>query len=520
MHVYSARKEKISLVPLVTNMKWEAGQPQFALRGPADAPRAAAPVRRAAEAFLGMATPGLRSLAGDKPEKEPPPGVFREEATGLIRVVHKEVVIRFAPSTSLRKRNLILAKHGLKVRSENVYVDHQIVAYTHDPKKLGMHMVEVANDCATMDEVVFATPNFVSQFRRTAASAIPRPQWHLDNRGAKRGQIVGEDVDARGAWKITKGRRTITIAVLDDGVDVDHPNLKKNIRRKPDPKNPRDLVGRDFFVRPDQPEHWDPRPKLFRFPFDQMSGNDIHGTPCAGVIAAAGVDGGALGIAPNCRILPVKIFHADDLASDAHVADAIRYAAKFADILSCSWSGGSSADIELAIEDAGRIGRKGLGSAVFCASGNESQPVGFPASHPEAIAVGASTAQARLASYSNFGKELWIVAPSSGGIEDIYTTDVGYPHRGFNTGTKEAGGQDGLHTNSFGGTSSATPLAAGVGALCLSVNPKLTRQSLKQLLADTADKIGPDHSPSTGHSKKFGHGRINAARAVGQAKQA
>ena len=59
-----------------------------------------------------------------------------------------------------------------------------------------------------------------------------------------------------------------------------------------------------------------------------MTGNDIHGTPCAGVIAAAGRSRGAIGIAPTCRILPVKIFHADELASDERVANAMRYAAK------------------------------------------------------------------------------------------------------------------------------------------------------------------------------------------------
>ena len=97
-----------------------------------------------------------------------------------------------------------------------------------------------------------------------------------------------------------------------------------------------------------------------------MTGNDIHGTPCAGVIAARGNSGGALGIAPRCRILAVKIFHADNLASDARVADAIRYAALHADILSCSWSGPTSPDIELAIQDAGLdLKRLGAGFVVY-----------------------------------------------------------------------------------------------------------------------------------------------------------
>src|SRR6476661_290074 len=212
-----------------------------------------------------------------------------------------------------------------------------------------------------------------------------------------------------------------------------------------------------------------------------MRGNDIHGTCCAGLVAARGVNGGSVGVAPGCRILPVKIFHADDLASDERVANAIRYAAMNADILSCSWTGGTSQDVRLALEDAGQ-GRGGRGSAVFCAAGNGfGDPVGFPARDPKAIAVGASTDRGVRAEYSNVGPELSVVSPSSGGVRAIFTTDVSTSTRGFNLGSAEAGGVDGLHTNSFGGTSAATPLTAGVAALVLSVNPDLSREELKGL---------------------------------------
>lgn len=217
---------------------------------------------------------------------------------------------------------------------------------------------------------------------------------------------------------------------------------------------------------------------------------------------------------PRCRILAVKVFHADDLASDARVANAIRYAALHADILSCSWSGGQSPDIELAIEDAGAMGRGGKGAAVFCAAGNDyGAPVAFPASHADAVAVGASTDRATLADYSNVGPELWLVAPSSGGVRGIFTTDVSIQGRGFNVGDAGAGGSDGLHTNDFGGTSSATPLAAGVAALVLSHKPDLDRAALKDILAKTADHIGAGYD-ANGHSPRFGHGRVNAARAL------
>src|SRR5207248_9010490 len=123
--------------------------------------------------------------------------------------------------------------------------------------------------------------------------------------------------------------------------------------------------------------------------------------------------------------------------------------------------------------------------------GNENGRVGFPAAHSEAVAVGASTDGGERASYSNFGPELDLVAPSSGGALGIFTTDVANPPgRGFNVGLAEHGGEDGLHTNEFGATSSATPLAAGVAALALAVLPTLVREDLRSLLQETAVKIG------------------------------
>ncbi len=517
MFIYTAGRKKVELDLVTSEMDFYEGEPflRVAIGEREYAPRLSEQVTRTAQQHLEMPVRArvVRSVRAGR--LGPPPAVFEEKESRLTRVVYKEVVLRFAPKIPIKRRKHILAKYGLKVRRENSFVRDQIVAYDATGKYAGAGMIEVANGCAEMEEVVFATPNFISQYRRDAIPSIPVAQWHLYNRGKVSGQVKGEDVNARGAWKITRGKRSITIAVLDDGVDVEHQNLKSNIKKNPDPREPRDVCGRDFFVPDDDPEHFNPRPKRFQWPYHQMAGNDIHGTPCAGVVSAAGNN--ALGVAPKCRILPVKIFHADDLAPDARVADAIRYAALHADVLSCSWSGPASPDIELAIQDAGTIGRDEKGSIVFCAAGNSAEVMGgvvdYPAAYDEAIAVGASTDTGRRAGYSQYGPELWIVAPSSGGKQDIYTTDVSYDNRGFNIGEEKAGGADGLHTNSFGGTSSATPLAAGVGALILSVKYSLDRDQVKQILADTADKIGGSYDNS-GWSNQYGYGRVNAAAAV------
>lgn len=441
-----------------------------------------------------------------------------KDITGKLRVVYREAVVRFEPGVSQKKRKAVLDKFRLKVRARNPYDDTQVTVV--DPRRyyIAEGMVELANALTETEEIAFAFPNFVSEFKRNGAPGTA-PSWYLDK------------INAREAWRHTRGQG-ITIAVLDDGVDIEHPNLRRNIVRRPDPDEPRDLFGRDFYVdetdRAGVAEHFDPRPKVFQYPFDELDLNDIHGTCCAGVAAASGDVGRVCGAAPRARILPVKVFHGDGMAIEARIANAIRYAARHADILSCSWEAPRSPDIEAALKSAGQ-GRNGLGCPLFFAAGNESAAVCYPARSPHAIAVGASTYRDKKASYSNTGRQLSVVAPSGVTIVNpfrkprpgmINTTDVSYRGRGFNIGSPEAGGTDGAHYNKFTGTSSATPLAAGVAALILSANPKLTREEVRNILEQTAAKIGRKSSyKPNGHSVLYGHGRIDAAKAVAQARQ-
>jgi subtilisin family serine protease len=515
VYMLNANKERIELQPLETEVVTDAATRAVTVRAAVDSARdpvnAAGLVARACRTHFDI---GLREgkASAAEPPQGPPPVAFREADTGLLHVIYREVTIRFKHGLSQKKRQSILKKYDFKVRDVNPFVQDQVIVYQPQRKHSGEKLLEISNDISETDEVVFAAPNFVSQFNRQAPPSIRSEEWHLRNGGGG-GATTGEDVDILEAWDVTTGRGDIVVAVLDDGVDIEHPNLRTRIWRNPDTQSS-NRFGRDFFLHDDHPDHFNPRPKLFRDPFDQMPGNDIHGTPCAGVIAAAGSNNGSVGAAPRCRVLAVKVFHADDLAPSNRVADGIRFAAGIADILSCSWSGGSNPDIQLALADAGQIGRQGKGSAILCAAGNSfGSPVAFPARDANAIAVGASTDRATLADYSNVGPQIAFVAPSSGGTRGIFTTDVSVANRGFNVGREDGGGADGLHTNSFGGTSSATPLAAGVAALVLSVNPNLTRTDLRDVLTSTADKIGSGYDAS-GHSDRFGFGRINAGNAV------
>jgi subtilisin family serine protease len=127
----------------------------------------------------------------------------------------------------------------------------------------------------------------------------------------------------------------------------------------------------------------------------------------------------------------------------------------------------------------------------------------YPASNLYTIAVGACTDFGLRSDYSQYGADLDFLAPSSGGLKDIFTTD--------RTGPK--GDDPNNYSQYFGGTSAATPLASGVAALMLSRNPNLTAAQIRTLMRQTCQKIGDDPY-TTGRNDHYGYGRIDAKAAV------
>ncbi|MGH8808458.1 MAG: S8 family serine peptidase, partial [Noviherbaspirillum sp.] len=154
------------------------------------------------------------------------------------------------------------------------------------------------------------------------------------------------------------------------------------------------------------------------------------------------------------------------------------------------------------------------------------------AAHPKVIAVAASTSLNKHAAYSNWGREISVCAPSNNFHPRDSRSFV--PGRGIWTTDNEAFGSGftahSRFTGRFGGTSSATPLAAGVAALMLSANSGLTAAEVKEVLQDTADKIvdtdddvvlGTNRGQYDGDGRCdwFGFGKVNAAQAVQEAKR-
>ncbi len=435
--------------------------------------------------------------------------VYVEEESQLRVIVTREITVRFKANVTESRRTKILKSLGLTIRATNEFNPrHYVVVPASDVDE--SDTIRLANRLSESREVEYSAPNFVSESRKLALTNDPllSDQWHLNNAGGT-GATAGEDVKAFAAWDITPGGKPkVVIAIVDDGVDIEHPDLQANIWVNPKATAP-DRNGRNFFD-----DDFNPRPRYFHSPFDDTDVNDIHGTACAGVTAAVGNNNaGVAGIAYACTILPVKVFGGEGLAPNDRLANAIRYAGQHADVISNSWAIPRNPDVESAIQDVVKTGRRGKGCLVFCATGNESsQRIGFPSSHPLALAVGASNDQGKRSEYSNRGKGIQFVAPSSDPDRDrqgISTTDVSIKNRGYAKGP---------YTNDFGGTSSATPLAAGIGALVLSVNPSLTWKQVRSILRSTADKIDSAGGTYTrGYSIHYGFGRLNAFAAVKRA---
>lgn len=328
--------------------------------------------------------------------------------------------------------------------------------------------------------------------RRFVRENFLEQQWHL-----KTAKITE-------AWKITKGVAAVQVAIMDDGIDIQHDEFNGKI-----------TAEYDFATNSE-----DASPK---------TASDKHGTACAGVALAGGIK--CFGSAPECSLIAIRMGGFYDFATQAKM---FQWAAdEGADIISCSWGppdGIGSKDpipdnIRSAIDYCVQTGRKGKGIPVFFAAGNGSESVSDDgwASYKNVIAIAASTNKETKAWYSDTGPELAICAPSSGdtsvGEKQIFTTDR-LGSSGYNAGNTGNNPADAGYTSTFGGTSSSAPLVAGVAGLMLSVNRGLNRNQVLQILKESADKIDEDGGNyQNGHSTKYGYGRINAEKAVKKAKE-
>ncbi|MEN7550371.1 S8 family serine peptidase [Rapidithrix thailandica] len=447
-----------------------------------------------------------------------------------------QLIIRFKHHVSHQRIAQLLSENGLKSLKQYPGMNHTYLVQV--TKEAGGNPVKVSNQLHGANEIEYVEPNLVERF---ASAYLPNDdyferQWHLKSWEAP--ELVPEaDVKAERAWDITRGKANITIAVMDDGFDLSHP----------------DFAGAGKIVHAKDYVDGDAHP------FPEKNEGDYHGTPCAGVALAVENGYGVVGIAPGCAFMPVRFPLS---ANDDLLWEAFDFVGKRADVISCSWGPVPAyAPLSSLIKDkfsqlAQRGGPRKRGCVIVFAAGNYNAPlrdeqnqtfrwrhphygiieqhgpiVNGYASHPEVVAVAASTSLNKKAMYSNWGEQISVSAPSNNfhplepaayapGL-GIWTTDNERYGEGFSNGR---------FTGRFGGTSSATPLVAGIAGLILSANPGLSARQVKKILEITADKItdftqdvilghNKGEYDENGHSEWFGFGKANAANAVVKAQE-
>jgi subtilisin family serine protease len=311
------------------------------------------------------------------------------------------------------------------------------------------------------------------------------------------------NVKAPEAWSVTRGAGA-TVAVGDTGADFNHPDLGTNLIRV----RGSDIQENKAYVCPFQKV-----PKKARSSTAVAQDDHGHGTHVAGTVAAVTGNGvGVAGVASDAQVLPVKVLDEDGSGSDSEVARGICFAADHgAEVINLSL--GFDPVGSVIVTAIGTDTDKAIsyayakGAAIIIAAGNESFPAcDFPASHTKALCVGSVDRRDVKSWFSNFGTNVGVVAPGGLGSvfcdddEDIWSaiwpeSDLNCRHNGYDT---------------LAGTSMATPHVAAIAALIeAKYGSAATPDFIYAKLKATADDLG-----APGFDPLYGHGRVNAYRAV------
>ncbi|MGM0846658.1 MAG: S8 family peptidase [Bacillota bacterium] len=348
-----------------------------------------------------------------------------------------EVIVKFKDSVSKSKEGSELKKLGA-----SEVTDSDVVKSDYKVLKVG-NVEAVVKALSKNPNVEYAEPNY-----NFASTWTPNDTYYQGY------QYGPQNTDTDLAWNVTRGSSSQEIAILDSGVDYNHPDLaSKTIRGY-------DFVDNDYY------------------PMD-LNG---HGTHVAGTAAAITNNSrGVAGMAPNTKILAVRVLDANGSGSLNDIADGIRYAAdQGAEVINLSLGCDcNTTTLENAVNYAWN-----KGSVVIAAAGNDGVSTTFePASYSNVIAVGAVDSRDRRASFSNYGSWVDVTAP---GV-DIAST---VPNNGYSY---------------MSGTSMAAPHVAGLAGLL--AGQGRSNSQIRTAIEQTAD-------PISGTGSYFEHGRINSYDAV------
>lgn len=277
-------------------------------------------------------------------------------------------------------------------------------------------------------------------------------------------QYALDKVNAPAAWDITMGKSDVVIAIVDSGVDLDHPDLKAKIIK---PKSTVDSSAKDDMG---------------------------HGTHVAGIAAAVTNNKeGIAGLAAKAKIMPVRVLGGPTGGSAATVAEGVIYAAdNGADVINMSLGFYDKPEV---LEKAVQYALSKNVVVVATMGNNNIERRRYPAAFDGVIAVGSTDSADKKSTFSNYGGWISVAAPGT----DILSTFPTYPVSINATKTYA----------SLSGTSMAAPLVAGLAGLIRSKHPNMAPAQVKALIESTAVDLG-----DKGFDKYFGHGRIDAFKAL------
>jgi hypothetical protein len=393
-------------------------------------------------------------------------------------VIYTEnIFLRFKSKLSLNAQRAFFKVRGLKVKRKLEFAEG---AYFIAPTPgIGTEIFALSTELFENEQVALCHPELLWA---KGEKAIHPKQWHLTETLAF-GSALDAHAHVKAAHAISTGKG-VTIAIIDDGVDTSHAEFSAFGKCV----HPFDFATNIPDARPKKAHH-------------------AHGTNCAGVACASGVE--ASGVAPDARLMPLVI--PDFIGS---VAEA--QASRPNDPLHTTRH--PIPDMtRLAIEFAATQGRNGKGCVITWAAGNGNESVDLDgyASQAHVMAIGACNERSTRTVYSDFGSAISCCFPSGDyntpGKPTLLTKGLYVADRaGF------AGISAGAYTDAFTGTSAACPGVAGLAALILSLCPSLTATQVRSCIEQTCVKIDTEHGQydTNGKSNFYGFGRVHAIDAL------
>ncbi|MEB3329248.1 MAG: S8 family peptidase [Candidatus Sericytochromatia bacterium] len=368
-----------------------------------------------------------------------------------LRAVPGEILVGFPPGQARRGAAATARGLGLRLVREIPSIDVAVMRAS-GPVQAALRALRAQSG------VVFAEPNAVESLPplRRDEEPAPSPAPQGDPLADKQWGL--SKIEAKAAWRVTRGVPETVVAIIDTGIDYNHPDLAGRV-----------IKGRDFANNDDDP----------------MDGH-AHGTHCAGIAGASADNGiGIAGVAPGVSLMAVKVLSDGGSGSTDAVCSGIVWAADHgAQVISLSLGGPGGKQAKQAAVDYARS----KGAVVVAAMGNNGANVAvYPGASKGVIGVGATTAEDTRASFSNFGTWISVSAPG----HQILST---VPNGGY---------------AAYSGTSMATPHVAGLAGLVRSAYPGLEAEAVADAIQQGATDLG-----APGFDPQFGHGRIDAGRTL------